>query len=75
MYMHALDNNYCYMHADLFKFVLPSYTGSAEDSLMILPSSTHSNKQFNVDELGLSWDTIENRQAFLFPRKCICDKP
>ncbi|XP_064390459.1 DENN domain-containing protein 3-like [Halichondria panicea] len=41
--------------------------GSVEDSL-IMPSSTHSNKQFNVDELGLSWDTIENRQAFLFPQ-------
>lgn len=36
---------------------------------MILPSPTHSNKQFNVEELGLSWDTIENRQAFLFPRE------
>ena len=36
-----------------------------------VPSGAH-RKNFNVEEFGLSWETIETMHFFIFPGVCVC---
>ena len=45
----------------------PSTPHSSADETGILPPVSSHSKKFNVENLGLSWETVESMHFFFFP--------